>query len=277
MSNNIFMRGGIGGSAGMLVHEATKNFEMGRRSRKAADGVPPAGHWSRRVFADAFAREPVPYAPRGESGDRASYLDTFFRRRSIRAYAPEPLAFDALGEFLGLAYPDEVRAEGYVAALQPHQSLGHWNGHVTACRLVLLANRVEGLAAGAYLVDECESSLRRVDDRDPAALQALLRAGCFQQEFHTAPALFLQIGSIHDAIVRYGERGYRYMLLENGVLLQRMYLAASSLGLAGCVTGSVIQKEFEQWLGLDGYTGALINCFALGHMPSMPQTGAGTP
>ncbi|HVH33959.1 MAG TPA: SagB/ThcOx family dehydrogenase [Tahibacter sp.] len=269
MSDNLFLREGIGGSAGMLVHEATKNFEKGRRFHQPADGVSVAGSWVRAVYPQAFAETPLSYAADAREAETLSCIDTLFRRRSVRAYAPQPLEFAALARFLALAYPIEVIAPDYEAALQPHQSLSEWNGHVTTCRLLLLARDVEGVEPGVYLVDEQVRALRRVNAIGADALGRLVRSGCFQEEFHSAPAFFLQVGSIHDALLRYGERGYRYLLLENGVLLQRLYLAASALGLAGCVTGSIIQKEFEQALALDGYLGAALNCFALGHMPTL--------
>jgi SagB-type dehydrogenase family enzyme len=269
MSDNIFMREGIGGSAGMLVHEATKNFEKGKRFDMASDGVPPAGRWIKSVFPAAFDAEPIRY---GEVAApvASSCIDTLFRRRSVRVYADRPLSLEALGQFLAMAYPEEVIRPGYVPVMQPHQRLTAWNSHVTQCRLVLLARRVQGVAPGAYLVDERERVLRPINDADLQSIDALLKVGCFQEEFRAAPAFLMQLGSIHDALIRYGERGYRYMLLENGVLLQRMYLAAATLGLASCVTGSIIQKEFERWLGIDGYQAAAVNGFALGHLPAVP-------
>jgi hypothetical protein len=42
-------------------------------------------------------------------------------------------------------------------------------------------------------------------------------------------------------------------------------MAASSLGLAGCITGSFIQPRFNEWLGMDGYNGTMLLAFAAGH------------
>jgi SagB-type dehydrogenase family enzyme len=268
MNENFFIREGIGGSAGMIVHEATKNFEKGRKFWKSADGVSPAVSWIREVYPDAFRADPIAYAePAARVEAPTGFLDSLYRRRSMRAYANVPLTIEALGRFLALSYPPEVVESGYTAELQPHQSLTAWNGHVTACRLVLIATRIEGLAPGPYLVDEYVRGLRSIKQVPPQEVTDLLESACFQEEFRRAPAFFVQIGSIHDALQRYGDRGYRYMLIENGVQMQRMYLSASSLGFAGCVTGSIVQKEFEQWLGLDGYSAAVLNCFALGFMP----------
>jgi len=268
MSNNFFIRDGIGGSAGMIVHEATKNFEKGKRFWRDAEGVPAAGAWIRDVYRDAHRADAIDYGAFVDpSAEMASFIDTLFRRRSVRAYSQKALSLQALAGFLALTYPPEVIDADYAPDLQPHQSLVSWNGHVTACRLILIARDVEGLKSGPYLVDERARALRPIGLQPGHAEVDILGKSCFQEEFRLAPAFFLQIGSIHDAIERYGERGYRYMLIENGVQMQRMYLAAAALGMAGCVTGSIIQKDFEEWLGIDGYTAAALNGFALGLLP----------
>ena len=269
MTENIFTRGGVGGGAGMLVHEATKNFPKGRRFFEAGPLEDAPAQWIYRIYPQLRADSGY-VLPRKARRDLAtlSGLDTLARRRSIRAYAPGPLAVDVLAAFLTLSYPAEVGEIAYAPAPRPHQQLGCWNGHVTACRLILLVRNVQGIASGAYVYDERRHTLLCVRAASGAELDALLEASCFQAEFRGAPVLALQVGSVADSVARYGERGYRYMLFEDGVQIQRMYLAASSLGLAACITGSIVQRDFEAWLGLDGYWGSVLNAFALGEMPS---------
>lgn len=264
MKEHFFMRDGVGRGAGMVVHEFTKNFEYGRHYLQDEPDLPRAGDWG----ADAFGLGPdhscVPYAATADSPPMDGLLDVLYRRRSVRGYASAPLPLQQLGQLLEMAYPSESSAPHYTPAAAPHQSTSQWNGHVTACRLVLLARNVQGLAPGAYLVDERHRVLRRIGSHGLSDIDELLHEACFQREFHTAPALFLQFGSIHDALTRYGERGYRYMLFENGVMIQRLYLAAAALSLSACVTGSLVQKQVETWIGADGYTAALLNGFAVG-------------
>ncbi|MEG2803370.1 SagB/ThcOx family dehydrogenase [Stenotrophomonas sp.] len=264
MKEHFFMREGVGRGAGMVVHEFTKNFEHGRQHLRADPALPRAGGWGPAAFALDLAHPPVRYAADADEPPLDGLLDVLYRRRSVRGYAAAPLPLQRLGQLLEMAYPTESCDPDYTPAAAPHQSTTQWNGHVTACRLVLLARNVEGLAPGAYLVDEGERVLRRIGHHDLPDIDALLHDACFQREFHAAPALFLQFGSIHDAITRYGERGYRYMLFENGVMIQRLYLAASALSLSACVTGSLVQKQVETWIGADGYTAALLNGFAVG-------------
>lgn len=272
MKEHFFMREGVGRGAGMVVHEFTKNFEHGRRHLQSEQAVGRAGDWGSAAFPLAQDQRPVSYAMDAQGPALDGLLEVLYRRRSVRGYAPGALPMEHLGRLLEMAYPPESHDPHYVPATAPHQSTGRWNGHVTACRLVLLARNVAGLPAAVYLVDERERVLRRIGTQGLAGMDALLADACFQREFHSSPALFLQFGSIHDAITRYGERGYRYMLFENGVMIQRLYLAAAALSLSACVTGSLVQKQVERWVGADGYSAALLNGFAVG-MRNPPRPG----
>ncbi len=264
MKDNLFMREGVGRGAGMVVHEHTKNFHHGQRYLRDEQEMPAAGSWGVLAFPLDHSQPPVPYAESSEPPVMDGLLEVLYRRRSVRGYSALPLPLPVLGRLLTLAYPSSTADPDYLPAAAPHQSTTQWNGHVTACRLVLLARNVESLAPAAYLVDERLQVLRRIGGHGIASIDALLEEACFQREFRSAPVLFLQFGSIHDSIARYGERGYRYMLFENGVMIQRLYLAASALSLSACVTGSLVQKQVEKWVGADGYNAALLNGFAVG-------------
>jgi SagB-type dehydrogenase family enzyme len=51
---------------------------------------------------------------------------------------------------------------------------------------------------------------------------------------------------------RYGERGYRYILLDAGHVCQNLYLAAESIGCGACAIGAFDDDIMNETLGLDG-------------------------
>jgi SagB-type dehydrogenase family enzyme len=53
---------------------------------------------------------------------------------------------------------------------------------------------------------------------------------------------------------KFGERGYRYLLLDAGHICQNLYLAAEALGCGACAVGSFDDGELNSTLGLDGVT-----------------------
>jgi SagB-type dehydrogenase family enzyme len=172
----------------------------------------------------------------------ASYQATFLARRSTRAYAERPLELATVLQLLRLSRP--ASAEG-------------------AAVLLPLALDVAGLPAGAYRFVPDAGALAPLKAEDP---RPLLRDYCYQAEFVAAPLVILLASSLGGHLESGGDRAYRRMLIETGQLIQHLYLACAALGLAGSVTGSLIQPPIAEWLGLDGYAGTVLLAFAVGAM-----------
>jgi SagB-type dehydrogenase family enzyme len=78
-------------------------------------------------------------------------------------------------------------------------------------------------------------------------------------------SLLIFISAVFErSIIKYGDRGYRFILLEAGHVAQNMSLLANSLGL-GCVTiGGFFDRLVDDFLGLDGVTHSGIYLMGLG-------------
>lgn len=63
---------------------------------------------------------------------------------------------------------------------------------------------------------------------------------------------------------KYGERGYRLILLEAGHIGQNLYLVSEALGLKCCALGGVWDEGIEQLLDLDGVGESLVYTIAVG-------------
>lgn len=251
MSSNLF---GNDTNPGLLVHEWTKNFRGGVKSPSAGVGREGRGacEWAERLCDPTQPSAPLDRtAAHGAEAGR-SCLETLAGRRSVRQYADAALPLAQLARLLELCH-----AQGAGESLPR-----------PLCKLFPLVWNVAGLAAGSYLYDEHGHGLRLVKSCDPLPM---IKEFCFQAEFTHAPALILIAGSLSEALELHGERGYRRLLMAAGTLIQRLYLAASYLGLAGCVTGSVVPEQFGRRLGMDGFHAAVLMAFAVG----LPETAGG--
>jgi len=63
---------------------------------------------------------------------------------------------------------------------------------------------------------------------------------------------------------KYGERGYRYILLEAGHIGQNMYLVSEALGLKCCALGGTRDENLEKLIDIDGLTESVVYGFAVG-------------
>ena len=58
--------------------------------------------------------------------------------------------------------------------------------------------------------------------------------------------------------VKYGERGYRFALLECGHIAQNLLLAAEAEGLAAVPIGGFVDDMINDLMGLDGVSEAVV-------------------
>lgn len=59
-------------------------------------------------------------------------------------------------------------------------------------------------------------------------------------------------GLIERNSIKYGERGYRFMLQEVGYVSLLISLLSENLGLGSCIIGSCIDQKVNDYLGIDG-------------------------
>jgi SagB-type dehydrogenase family enzyme len=64
---------------------------------------------------------------------------------------------------------------------------------------------------------------------------------------------------------KYGPRGYRYILLEAGHVVQNMCLLAAAEGLGSLCMGGFLDSRLNAMLGLDGANEAVVYSVAIGH------------
>lgn len=183
-------------------------------------------------------------------------------RRSIRTYQPKSLPITDLAYVLQMIYrnPDKGVSGQYHSIFQP-------KGGLELCKIAVLVNDVADMPSGAYLYDEHQHGLYPLRTDHPLTF---LETICTQREFLRAPALFVMSGSLTQALAHYGERGYRYLLMEMGTVLSQLYFIVGSLGLGGSIAGSFIFRDLERWLGYDGIHQTIAATFAFGR-PMIPD------
>ena len=62
---------------------------------------------------------------------------------------------------------------------------------------------------------------------------------------------------------KYGERGYRYILIEAGHIGQNMYLVSGALGLKCCALGGTRDENVERLLDIDGVKESVVYALAI--------------
>lgn len=128
--------------------------------------------------------------------------------------------------------------------------------------LFVIARRVEGLDEGVWHYRPGSHEL------EPwAAPDAWARASraLFDQPFLQDAAYLLVFGAVFGrTCVKYGERGYRLVLLDAGHAAQNALLTACAQGCAAVPLGGFVDDELNAIVGLDGIGENVVYAIAIG-------------
>ena len=233
-----------------LFHENTK------LRRPMAAPVAEAGRYDLREM-EAMARAykiyrshpqtPLPPLPADLVGPPIA--DVIAARRSHRNFSPDQLDLTELSAILQWSYG--VTAEvGIPGGARQSFRAAPSAGALYPAEIYLAARAVTGLEPGIYHFEVPNASLALLERGDPTDR---LHGICCGQDYARQAGIVLLITAVLERTKRkYGERGYRYVLLDIGHVAENLYLACTALGLAVTTTGAFFDDDAADLLGIDG-------------------------
>lgn len=163
-----------------------------------------------------------------------SLEESLLQRRSVREFASRPLTLDQIGQLLWAAQG----ITGKLAGLRAAPSAG---------ALYPLELDVV-LPAGVFRYDPRKHEMRCTVSGDQ---RAELQVAALRQESITqAAAVFVISAVIARTARKYGDRAWRYVLLEAGHACQNLLLQATALGLGGVPIGAFYDESVASVLHL---------------------------
>ena len=156
-----------------------------------------------------------------------------------------------------------------VYALDGRRDDGHRTipsgGALYPLELYVFASRVDGAPTGIHHFDPVRSSLECLPGNPDH-----LRSALVDRALAEAPAVLAITGAFWRSRFKYGQRGYRFTLLEAGHAMQNAVLAASALGLAALPIGGYYDGIVDELLGLNGVDESTIYLLAVGGAAEAP-------
>ena len=165
------------------------------------------------------------------------YVESVLKRRSRRNFVPIPLATPRAMYLMQSLCMDSFHGwdEGliYRGCMNPG----------------FAAVNVEAFDPGTYLLDTRERAYGLVSGGSSGTDVARV---CLDQAWLKNGSLhFLFMANLPLVDRHLGARGYRYAMLNSGRAAQRIYLAATSLGLGACGIGAIYDDEARQLFALN--------------------------
>ncbi|MEK6787298.1 MAG: SagB/ThcOx family dehydrogenase [Nitrospirota bacterium] len=128
------------------------------------------------------------------------------------------------------------------------------------------ATRVRGLATGLYHFNPSHRVVELVRSGDQTKT---FKKSFVQMPAVTKASLVIFITAMFErSTFKYGDRGYRFILLEAGHVAQNINLVAGSLGFGSVNLGGFFEREVDDFLAIDGITHSTIYTLAIGTVKS---------
>jgi SagB-type dehydrogenase family enzyme len=236
-----------------LYHEASKLYPalaqrqtQGIARLMASDELRAASTWAtRRNPQLPTGALPRPLTP------RCSLWSTLDRRRSERTFSGHAVDVRVLATLVDAACG--VRGERRTIPS---------GGALYPLELFVAVREVAGVEAGVHRYDAALHALERHDSTDPwPALQA---ACALPELIDRGSAALLVLAVFGRTRFKYGQRGYRFALLEAGHLAQNVLLAAAALAVPALPLGGFYDSRMDDLVGADGVEESVVYAVVIG-------------
>lgn len=179
------------------------------------------------------------------------------RRVSTREYTTEPLSAQDLSTVLFSAYgvlPERGRRRTVPSG-----------GGLYPLEVYLAVLRGGEIPVGVYHYDVRGHALERLPGTtDPERLRTVV----FVPEAGASAAAFLVVTAVFGrSRIKYGERAYRFALMESGHVMENVALECAASGIGCCPFGGFVDDEVDDVLGIDGVDESALYLATLGVLP----------
>jgi SagB-type dehydrogenase family enzyme len=211
--------------------------------------APAMAGWSRPTPPATALPPPLPLRPLPPAALPAhDPLPLIARRRSVRRYTQRPLKQDELAAVLAA-----MAAGGPVLSAAIH--------------IDLIVHIVDGIDPGAWRYHAAGHGLERRGSAGPEDWRARSRAAALGQDVIGDAAVVFVLSANRAALMADtagAARGYRHAFIEAGLVGERLYLEAESLGLGVCAVGAFYDDEASALAGVDPAQAWVLHFAALG-------------
>lgn len=181
-------------------------------------------------------------------------------RTSCREMRPAPLTLTELGTLLYCAYGVN-RSNEDTAYPRPFRTVPSGGG-LYPLEIYFHSANVEGLPAGLYHYNAVRHRAYRLREGD---FSFDISNGLVQRNLAVdAAVLFFLTAIFERSVFKYGDRGYRFVLMESGHISQNLNLAAAGLGFGALNIGGFHDRTIDDFLAIDGVNHSTVYMAAVG-------------
>lgn len=183
-------------------------------------------------------------------------------RRTIREFSDQPLSMDEVASLL-------VHSAGVTGKLMhdggPGRNLRPYpsGGALFPLEIYTVSMAVESLQPGSYYFDPNTHELCLLAEGDYR--QEMIDGFLYEDMVRNCSLVLLITAVFPRSKFKYGERSYRFTLVEAGHMAQNMVLVGEALGLAVVPIGGFFDRRLETFLDIDGVEESVVYSLLVAH------------
>ena len=196
---------------------------------------------------------------------RLTLDEAIIQRCSKRNFVPTTISLNEVGTLLTYAYGVRQRNADFPRSFRFVPS----GGGLFPLEIYLYTSCLEGQPPGLYHYHPLKNHLCLIKEGHHRS--SLAETAVQAEVIQTASVIMFLTAIFQRSVFKYGDRGYRFILMETGHVAQNIDLVAEALEM-GCVNiGGFFDREVDSFLGLDGVTHSTLYMLALGRCPQTTQ------
>lgn len=187
--------------------------------------------------------------------------EAIITRTSTYNFAPHPISVESLALLLHYGYGIN-RDNKNIEFIPPFRMVPS-GGALYPLEIFFYSGNLKNLPTGIFHYNPQHNHIRLIVEGDQTEK---LSQSLISPEIGNHASLIIFITALFErSSFKYGERSYRFVLLEAGHAAQNMNLVANGLGLGVLNIGGYYDREIDDFLGLDGVTHSTIYMLAIGN------------
>lgn len=234
-----------------LYHENTKLHPLTAQQVMPSNDYPTAD-----LQAMSRAYKQYPNLPRVKlpaieaiAQNSRTFDEVISSRRSLRDFVDLDLDLNDLSKILHQSYGITGELPGKSDFRQNLRSAPS-AGALYPTEIYIAVRKVSGVEPGIYHYNVPNHEIELLIPGDPT--EKIFEVCCGQEFVRKTSIIIIMSGVLERTKLKYGERGYRYALLDIGHLGQNIYLSCTSLNLAIMTTCGFFDDEANKLLRIDG-------------------------
>jgi SagB-type dehydrogenase family enzyme len=227
--------------------------------------IPPSDHDVLKRMADlaeslSFHGYPVLALPELPAQLTISLSEAILKRSTAKQITSQPVDLETVATLLHFAYGTtrDQRTLGYPRAFRAAPS----GGALYPLEIYFHCAHALGFQNGLYHYNPTENHLRLIRSGDHT--QTIAHALVQPNVAHDASLIIFITALFDRSTFKYGDRGYRFALMEAGHVAQNINLTALGFDLGSINLGGFYDRRIDGFLDLDGLTHSTLYIVAIG-------------